>query len=152
MPNDMGSKPNKLFVNALEEKSYLSCPPGVDNDFKELWYRIVNDFPHDYFRASDTDMLVQYVEAEIQRREVAAQLKEEGYVVDGVKESKANPLVAVQAQLATQVRACARMLRLAPSARTQSSQVPKTPSKAPEAPATAAKRKLRLAGVVDPDA
>jgi phage terminase small subunit len=114
-----------------------------------LWEEIVHDYPPDYFRNSHKALVRQYVTAELQLREVSALLESdiEGYVVETPQGTKANPLISTQAALASQVRSCARAIRVAPSAQMQSSQIPKTPARAPTAIAKPGRRRLRIAGV-----
>lgn len=149
MAAQRGRKTNEVVSNVLGIKDYLQCPEGHSFEFQEIWKRVVRDYPAEHFRVSDTELMEQYVDAEMQRKSVAQMLTEEGYVVDTPQGTKPNPLVSVQTQLASQVRACARMLRLGPNSRIQASQVPKSPARqpAPSAPVESGKRVVRLAGV-----
>lgn len=147
--SNMGPPSNKLLSNVLELREYLPCPADADGDFRSLWYATVRDYPADFFRTSHIPLMRQYVATELQLREVTTTLNVEGFVVDTPLGSKPNPLLAVQTSLATQVRACAKDLRISPSAQRQLSQVPKAPAKAPAAPEGTGRRRLKIAGVED---
>lgn len=146
-----GQKPNKLMETVLRPGDYLPCPNGKSVDFLEKWHRITRDFPADYFRASDTEILAQYVDLCLRKSEIEHILDDEGYVVDTPTGTKANPMVQVLSQLSKDVLASARALRIGPSTRLQMSQVPKVPAAAPTKPdgASAKVRRLHLAGVDD---
>jgi hypothetical protein len=149
--SNMGTKSNKLFTSALNPGSYLPCPPGKSEAFRQLWDETVRDYPPDYFRVSHKPLIRQYVQAELQLRDVSDRMDNdpEGYVVETPQGTKPNPLISIQSSLATQVMSCAKVLRVAPISQSQSTQVPKTPEQAPVAAPTEGKRRLKIAGVVD---
>ena len=149
MATRMGQKPNKVVANATSTHEYLVPPQGTSFEFREIWTRVVRDFPADHFRESDIDVLRMYCDSVVQRIEVSRQLSEESYVVETARGTAPNPLVGVQTQLAGIITSCARQLRIAPMQRLDSRQVPKPPTVAPAEPDEGGKKRvgLRLAGV-----
>lgn len=146
-----GQKANKLAENVLQRRDYLPCPEGKDRAFSEKWHRITRDYPADYFRVSDSEILEQYVDLCVRKADIEQLIDDEGYVVDTPTGTKANPMLAVLSQMSKDVLATARALRIGPNTRLQMTQVPKPPVVAPTKPEGAPPkvRRLRLAGVED---
>jgi P27 family predicted phage terminase small subunit len=115
-------------------------------EFIAVWKRVVNDFPPDYFRESDRDVMTVYCRTVCQYEVAARDLEAEGFVIETPTGSKQNPLVAVQTQLSGTLSTYARMLRITPVSRHHNTQVPKTPALKP-AVEEGPRKGLRLAGV-----
>lgn len=140
-----GQKPNKVVANAMQGDT-MACPPGQTPEFIAVWQRMVEDFPADYFRESDRDVMTVYCRTVVQYADVSRQLDDEGFLVETTTGTKQNPLVAVQTQLSGTLSTYARMLRVTPISRVQNTQVPKTPALKTAVEETP-RRGLRLAGV-----
>jgi len=144
----VGRKPNQIDVKVLQPGVVLTPPPTLEGRALAIWQETVNDFPADYFRASDTVSLQMYCVMAAQMEDVTRRLALTGFTLAGMKgEIRENPLVGVQTKIAARLHALARSLKLSPASRMQSSQVPPMDKrKRPEATDTVGWRP-RIAGV-----
>ena len=125
-----GPKPERHLAAVPEVGKRKEQPakpfPDMCPVAKDMWKRVVSDYPIDHFKAGDLPLLRRYCEAYARSVLAESQVQNDGLMIPtGTGSKKANPAIAIGRSADDTMKAMAIALRLCANSRQTPKQVGK---------------------------